>query len=91
MDLLNTSATQQSLSVVVPVWNEEGVILVGTLGVGLRQVSASGGAPAAMTTLPASARDHQFPQFLPGGRQFLYLERARDPERVQRAGRVHAE
>ena len=54
-------------------WSADGVILfaAGTAGPLLR-VPAGGGDVVPVTTLGADQRSHQFPQFLPGGRQFLF-------------------
>ncbi|MCC7157103.1 MAG: serine/threonine-protein kinase [Bryobacterales bacterium] len=56
-------------------WNEDGVIVFGDHAPGLQRVSASGGTPAAVTRVNREAGEtaHYFPQFLPGGRQFLYF------------------
>ena len=57
-------------------WSPEGVILFCPRPLGiLYQVSAAGGAPTPVTSLDESRAEitHAFPQFLPGGRQFLYL------------------
>jgi Tol biopolymer transport system component len=57
-------------------WSPEGVIVFcpRPLGV-LHQVSAAGGTPTPVTLLDESRAEvaHGFPQFLPDGRQFLYL------------------
>ena len=63
-------------------WNQEGVIVfTKNSGEGLYRMSASGGAPAPVTTLDESRKEvaHAWPYFLPDGRHFLYL--ARSPER----------
>ena len=58
------------------VWSPEGVIVFcpRPLGV-LYQISATGGAATPVTSLDESRAEiaHAFPQFLPGGRQFVYL------------------
>ena len=57
-------------------WSPEGVILFCPRPVGiLHQVPASGGAPKPVTSLDLSRAEvaHGFPQFLPGGHNFLYL------------------
>ena len=55
-------------------WSSENQILftTGISGGGLYRVSASGGAPEAITT-PTKGESHRFPWFLPDGRHFLYL------------------
>jgi len=63
-------------------WSPEGVILFCPRPVGiLYQVPASGGAATPVTSLDESRAEiaHTFPQFLPGGRQFLYLAASSRP------------
>jgi Tol biopolymer transport system component len=60
-------------------WNEEGVILFNAVNDGpLLRVSASGGMPVPLTTIDPAEKEnsHRFPQFLPGGRQFLFFVRS---------------
>ena len=54
-------------------WNNDGVILFGS-NTGLHRVSATGGDPAALTTLDPSQLEiaHAAPYFLPDGRHYLY-------------------
>ena len=53
-------------------WSPDGVILFTTgRGRPLFRIPASGGEAVAVTTLSQQA-NHRFPQFLPGGRQFLF-------------------
>jgi Tol biopolymer transport system component len=57
-------------------WSPEGVILFCPRPIGiLYQISATGGAPAPVTSLDEARAEvaHGFPQFLPDGRHFLYL------------------
>jgi Tol biopolymer transport system component len=58
-------------------WNEVGTILFSAGGGGGRvySVPAAGGEAKALTTLDASRgeQNHHAPQFLPGGRRFLFL------------------
>ena len=57
-------------------WSPEGVILFCPRPIGiLYQISPAGGAPTPVTSLDESRAEiaHAFPQFLPDGRQFLYL------------------
>lgn len=58
-------------------WNEEGVILFADRAVGLQRIPASGGAPAPVTEVNAAGGElfHYYPQFLPGGKEFLFLVR----------------
>jgi Tol biopolymer transport system component/predicted Ser/Thr protein kinase len=62
-------------------WSNEGQILFATLGSGLFQVPASGGAPSVLTTPNASRGElvHRWPQVIPGGR-FLCWVRSDKPE-----------
>jgi eukaryotic-like serine/threonine-protein kinase len=56
-------------------WSEEGQILFADAYGGLSRVAATGGTPTRVT-FPAEEPKHQsdsWPQFLPGGRRFLYL------------------
>jgi len=64
-------------------WNADGVVVFAEARSGLKSVPASGGVPASVTTLDAAAQEteHQWPQFLPGGRRFLYGIRSANPER----------
>ena len=58
-------------------WNEDGVILFADRGVGLQRIAASGGTPTPVTRINATAGEtfHYYPQFLPGGKEFLFLVR----------------
>ena len=59
-------------------WNEEGVILFNSVNDGpLLRVSATGGTPVPFTTVDKAQGEnsHRWPQFLPGGRRFLYFVR----------------
>ena len=71
-------------------WSPEGIILFCPRPLGiLYQVPAGGGAPTPMTSLDEARAEvtHAFPQFLPGGRQFLYLAASSRPgESSIRAG-----
>ena len=63
-------------------WSPDGVILYCPRPIGpLCQVSAAGGAPTPATWLDQARAEaaHGFPQFLPGGRQFLYLAASSRP------------
>jgi eukaryotic-like serine/threonine-protein kinase len=56
-------------------WSSDGTILIGMVGDGLYRVSAAGGPLTRLTELDR-ARDegrHLLPQFLPGGRRFLFI------------------
>ena len=63
-------------------WSRDGTILF-SHRVGLSRVAASGGTPVPVTTIDESRGEfaHQFPQFLPDGRRFLYLIRSDQAER----------
>ncbi len=55
-------------------WNGDGVIVfAGGLSLPLTRVSASGGATATVTALGQGQAGHHYPQFLPDGRQFLFV------------------
>ena len=57
-------------------WSPEGIIIFCPRPIGiLYQVAASGGSPKPVTALDRARGEvaHNFPQFLPGGRHFLYL------------------
>ena len=58
-------------------WSRDGIIVFApTNSGGLMRVSASGGDPVAVTTLDASHQEtaERFPQFLPDGKHFLFVE-----------------
>jgi len=64
-------------------WNREGVIVYSpNFGDRLYRIDASGGKPTPVTTLDASLQhsSHQWPQFLPDGRHFLFLVWSALPE-----------
>ena len=58
-------------------WNDNGVILFGDAAAGLHRIPASGGTPSPVTKVNKEAEEtsHYYPQFLPGGKEFLYLVR----------------
>jgi Tol biopolymer transport system component len=63
-------------------WNSEGVILFCPRPIGvIYQVPAAGGTPSPVTSLDEGRSEvaHGFPQFLPDGRQFLYLAASSRP------------
>jgi len=63
-------------------WNEDGVILFADREItGLQRIAASGGVPTEVTKISADAgeRTHYYPEFLPGGNEFLFLVRNEDP------------
>ncbi len=60
-------------------WNQDGIIVFAPNWIGgVYQVSAAGGAPAAITKLDTSRREqtHRWPSFLPDGKHFLYFARS---------------
>ena len=66
-------------------WGPDGTILFSvSVGVVLQQVAASGGTPAPLTKLDLANGEsaHRWPQFLPGGRRFLYWVRSSKPNRT---------
>jgi eukaryotic-like serine/threonine-protein kinase len=55
-------------------WGPDGTILFsGTDAPALRRVNAAGGIAAAATAAAAESTGHRHPQFLPGGREFLFF------------------
>ncbi len=65
-------------------WNEDGVIVFGDQAPGLQRIPASGGTPSLVTQVNKEAGEmyHYYPQFLPGGKQFLYLVRHGEAEKM---------
>jgi Tol biopolymer transport system component len=66
-------------------WSTQGVVLIGgQLGKPLLRVTAAGGEPTAVTELDKSRNEisHDYPDFLPDGRHFLYMARARGDYQV---------
>ena len=64
-------------------WNQDGVILfVPSLNSAVLRVSSAGGSPTPVTSLDGSTKQigHQWPQFLPDGRHFLYSAWGSNPE-----------
>jgi Tol biopolymer transport system component len=61
-------------------WNADGVILFTPIANSpLMRVAAAGGAAVAVTTLGPQQQSHNYPQFLPDGRRFLfYVQSAPD-------------
>ncbi len=54
-------------------WGSDGTIVYGIAGPsGLWRVHASGGEPSAVTSLGPQDRDHDWPEFLPGGRAVVF-------------------
>ncbi len=64
-------------------WGSSGVIVFSAAPVSaLSQVSASGGAPTALTKLDAAQHtSHRWPFFLPDGQHFLYFAMHHDPSK----------
>jgi eukaryotic-like serine/threonine-protein kinase len=55
-------------------WSRDNVIVFGGLGSPLQRISSDGGSSTPITALDVSRTEsHQWPQFLPDGRHFLYL------------------
>ena len=65
-------------------WNEDGVILFGDQTAGLQRIPASGGTPLPVTRVNKEAGEtyHYYPQFLPGGKDFIYLVRHNELEKM---------
>jgi Tol biopolymer transport system component len=64
-------------------WGADNTIIFNAYNDGpLLRISASGGAPAALTTLDKTKGEnsHRWPEFLPDGRRFLYFVRTDDPQ-----------
>ena len=60
-------------------WNADGVIVFSARpSNALNRVAASGGTPQPVTVVDETETFHYWPQFLPDGKHFLYLARARD-------------
>lgn len=64
-------------------WSEEGVILFADTVPGLQRIPASGGTPSPVTQVNREAGEthHYYPQFLPGGKKFLYRVRHNETEK----------
>jgi Tol biopolymer transport system component len=63
-------------------WSRDGVIVVGTRGLGpMYRISASGGSPVPITAVDAAAKErgHSFPAFLPDQKRFLYVKLTGQP------------
>jgi serine/threonine protein kinase len=56
-------------------WNADGTILIGLVGDGIYRVAATGGPLTRLTELDRTRGEsrHLMPQFLPGGRRFLFI------------------
>jgi hypothetical protein len=56
-------------------WGSDGTILIGLVGDGLYRVAAAGGPLTRLTELDRTRDEsrHLLPQFLPGGRRFLFI------------------
>ncbi|HSA93710.1 MAG TPA: protein kinase [Terriglobales bacterium] len=56
-------------------WNPQGVIVYAPdAGGALWKVAAGGGEATQITTLPPGASSHRWPEFLPDGKRYLYLQ-----------------
>jgi Tol biopolymer transport system component len=65
-------------------WSDDDVIVFAPAPFsGLFKVSASGGAPQAVTKLEQAGRTHRLPWFLPGGKRVLYLSGAQTSDSRQ--------
>jgi Tol biopolymer transport system component/tRNA A-37 threonylcarbamoyl transferase component Bud32 len=64
-------------------WGGDGVIVFAPVGSGLMRVPAAGGVPVAVTTLDRARAEfsHEWPQFLPDGRHFLYFAVSKTSEK----------
>ena len=62
-------------------WNPDDVVVFApTTNDALLRVPATGGTPAAVTRLAAGQNSHRWPQFLPDGRRFLFLNATGQPD-----------
>jgi Tol biopolymer transport system component/predicted Ser/Thr protein kinase len=59
-------------------WNSDGVIIAGAINSPILRVPASGGQTTPVTALAPGETAHQWPQFLPDGKHFLYLRVSSD-------------
>jgi eukaryotic-like serine/threonine-protein kinase len=75
----------------VPTWGADGTILFTQFLDGIYRVSADGGTPTRVTRLDKSKRElnHYWPQFLPGGRSFLYMATALEPSGLRATPSVY--
>ena len=64
-------------------WGRDGTIVVGDRSNGLMRVSAAGGTPTLLGRKPDQAREHWYPQILPGGGAVLYTASANGPDSGQ--------
>jgi serine/threonine protein kinase len=63
-------------------WSKDGVIVFAPTTLGpLMRIAASGGQTVAVTQPDQAAPSHRFPEFLPDGRQFLYLAALGAPDK----------
>lgn len=62
----------------VPTWGRDGTILFTQFLDGIYRVSDDGGTPSRVTQVDKGRRElnHYWPEFLPDGRQFLYMATA---------------
>jgi len=76
------AALSRSTSPAGGAWSADGLVLYSEGRSGLKSVAASGGTVRTVTTLDQTAQEtqHQWPQFLSGGR-FLYGVRSANPDR----------
>jgi serine/threonine protein kinase len=74
------TVAESSATVGTGTWNDDGVIVYGTRGVGpMYRVAAAGGAPTQLTVINTKVESlHAFPVFLPDGRHFLYYKNSTD-------------
>ena len=66
-------------------WNRDGIIIFTPhINEPLYQVSANGGTPVPLTTLDTNHGEtsHRWPQFLPDGKHYLFLNRSLERERM---------
>jgi Tol biopolymer transport system component len=75
----------------VATWGADGTILFTQFLDGIYSVSADGGTATQVTQLDKSKRElnHYWPQFLPGGRHFLYMATALEPSGLRSTPSVY--
>jgi Tol biopolymer transport system component len=62
-------------------WGPDDTILFGTATDSIFRIPAAGGRPTPVTKVDSGEGSHRFPQFLPGGRNFLFTVRSDRPEK----------
>jgi Tol biopolymer transport system component len=88
-----TGGAPQALADISPAlggsWSTDGTILVGSTS-GIMKLSASGGAPVAVTKPASTPESHAHPVFLPDGRHFFYVRGFLPGKRTINVGDLNA-